>query len=57
VEVRDDEIGVVQVHVDAERRGEEPGQAADEEQPEERDCPDHRRLQPDRAFGTSSRPS
>ena len=29
VEVRDDEVGVVQVDVEAERRQEQPGQAAD----------------------------
>ena len=29
VEVRDDEVGVVDVHVDAERGGEEAGQSAD----------------------------
>ena len=50
VEVRDDEVGVVDVHVDAERRREQAGQPADEEQAEERERPDHRRLQPDRAL-------
>jgi hypothetical protein len=36
VEVRDHEVGVVEVDVGAERREEEAGQTADREQPEER---------------------
>ena len=39
VEVRDDEVGVVQVDVEAERRQEEPGQAADQEQAQEAERP------------------
>ena len=39
VEVRDHEVGVVDVHVNAERRREEAGQAADEEQAEEAPAP------------------
>ena len=44
VEVGDDEVGVVDVDVDAERGGEQPGQAADQEQAQEAEHPDHRRL-------------
>ena len=56
VEVRDDEVGVVEVDVEAERGQEEPGEAADEEQAQEAERPDHRRLPPDRALVHRRRP-
>ena len=45
VEVRDDEVGVVHVHVEAERGEEQPGQAADGEQADEAERVEHRRLE------------
>ena len=50
VEVRDDEVGVVEVDVDAQGGGDQARQPADEEQAEEGNRPDHRRLEPDRAL-------
>ena len=56
VEVGDDEVGVVDVDVDAERRQEQPGQAADQEQSEEGIGVEHRRLERDRALVERRRP-
>ena len=56
VEVRDDEVGVVQVDVEAERRQEQSGQAAHEEQAQEAEDEHHRRLPPDRALVERRRP-
>ena len=44
VEVGDDEIGVGHVHVDRERREEQPGQPADREQADEAERVEHRRV-------------
>ncbi len=57
VEVRDDEVGVVQVQVDAEHPEEEAGEAADREEEEERQRVQHRRAVPDGAARTASRSS
>ena len=45
VEMRDDEIGVGEVHVERERGQEQPGQAADREQPDEAERVEHRRVE------------
>jgi hypothetical protein len=44
VEVRDDEIRVVDVDIQADGGEEQSGQAADREQADEPDCVEHRRL-------------
>ena len=46
VEVRDHEVGVVDVHVEADGGEEETGQAADEEQADEPEGIEHRRVVP-----------
>ena len=56
VEVRDHEVGVVQVDVEAERRQEQAGQAADREQPHEAVGVEHRRLERDGALVERGRP-
>ena len=45
VEMRDDEVGVGDVHVDGERGEEEPGQPADREQADEAERVEHRRVE------------
>ncbi len=45
MEVRDDEIGVVDVDVDGQRGEEQPGQAAQREQADEAQRVEHRRLE------------
>ncbi len=49
VEVGDDEIGVVDVHVDAEAAEEQSGKPADEEQSQESEGIEHRRVEGDGA--------
>ena len=49
VEVRDDEVGVVDVDVDAERRQESPVRPPTRKRPRKPNDEDHRRLRPDRA--------
>ena len=44
VEVRDDKVGVVDVHVDRQRRQEQPGETAYGEQADEAKGIQHRRL-------------
>ena len=53
VEVRHDEIRVVDVDVDAQGSRDKARQPTDKEQSEEGNRPDHRRLEPDRAFTSS----
>ena len=48
--MRHDEIGVVDVHVDAERCEEQAGQAADREQTDEAEGVQHRRVVGDRSL-------
>ena len=43
MEMRDDEVGVVHVHVDGQRAEEQPGQPADAEEEEEAERVEHRR--------------
>ena len=50
VEMRDDEIGVVQMHVGGERGQEQAGQAADGEQADEAERVEHRRVEADVAL-------
>ena len=56
VEVRDDEVGVGHVDVEAERGEEQAGQAADREQADEADGVEHRRVPRDRALVHRRRP-
>ena len=56
VEMRDDEVGVVHVDVEAHRREEQPGEAADREQAEEPERIQHRRVEADRPFVDRRRP-
>src|SRR5437868_13478952 len=50
MEMRDDEIRVVDMHIDALRSQKESSHPADREQSDETECVQHRRLQPDRSF-------
>ncbi len=50
MEMGDDEIGVVDVHVDAQRGEEQAGQSADGEEADESQGIEHRRVERDRAF-------
>ncbi len=49
VEMRDDVIGILQSGIDARIRQHNAGDAADDEQEDEADRPQHRRLELDRA--------
>ena len=57
VEVRDDEVGVVQVDVDGQRAEEQAGQAADGEEQQERERVEHRRVRARWSLATGSRSS
>ena len=50
VEMRDDEIGLREVHVGRQRREEQAGQAADREQADEAQRVQHRRIEADGAL-------
>ena len=56
MKMRDDEIGVRDVHIHRERGEEKPGQPADGEQPDEPERVKHRRVEADRAFVQRGRP-
>ena len=56
VEVRDDEVRVGHVHVDADRRQEQSGEPSDREQPDEAVRVEHRRLPRHRALVHRRRP-
>ena len=56
VEVRDDEIGVGDVHVQSDRREKQPREPADREQSDEADRVEHRRLPRHRSLVHRGRP-